>query len=93
MDGLTWTLDPDAMDRFEPHSHGWEYFRGLSLEEFPGVRGRSMVHTRDFWTRGAERLVVESNPEGLITAVLLNGKEISPLSGEEFDAAWMQKGL
>lgn len=92
MDRVTWTLDPDTVERYAPASRGWVDHHGPYRETFPEVMDRRMVHWREFWVRGDERLIVEwdSSPCTLV-AVLLNGKDVGRVTGADFDAVWMRE--
>ena len=59
-------------------AEGWEPVRGLPrYEDFPEIQGRPIVHTRDFYVRDADRLVVEFDGGSYEpSAVLLNGVEL-----------------
>jgi hypothetical protein len=93
---MSWALDEDAADRFDPPMAGWEIFHGLYGEEFPEFRGRGIPMQRDFWVRGSgparERLIVEwEQPWRRVVAVVLNGVVYDqPMTAEEFDGMWMR---
>lgn len=93
MDGLIWRLSEDAVERYDPKAHGWSEHRGPYRDTFPEVFDRRMVHWREFWVRGGERLIVEWAGPLALKAVLLNGEEITgKLTDAAFEAAWMREG-
>lgn len=89
---MSWILNPDAADRFDPPMAGWEVFHGRYTERFPEIEGRRMVFQRDFWVRGDERLIVEwQYPWKRVIAVILNGQvNEDEMTAEEFEAVWMR---
>lgn len=91
MVGVSWELDADTVERYDPASQGWAKHHGPYRERFPEAWDRPMCAWREFWTRGDERLVVEWEIEGVaLRAVFLNGQDVGPVTGANFDAVWMR---
>lgn len=92
MDGRSWELDADTVERYDPASQGWVKHHGPYRERFPEVWNRSMCAWREFWVRADERLVVEWEIEGVaVRAVFLNGHKLEgPVTGKAFDAVWVR---
>jgi hypothetical protein len=89
---VSWEIDMDTVERYDPASCGWVKHHGPYRERFPEAWDRRICTWREFWVRGDERLIVEWEVEGRsIRAVMLNGEITEePMTPEAFDAVWMR---